>query len=538
MLKLGKMKPSYFYLRQIVLPTLLIACFGLFMTVVVQRITEDQRRKTTDIVSLEVTEHLEEAIVNADRTLGGIMGLWLASKEVTPEEFRTFASSVYGDRKEIVALEWVDPDNIVRYVYPLEGENLKAVDLDNNKYPNRLAPILRAKEIRSLVMTTPILLAQGYPGTVIYEPIFRDGEYRGAAVGVLRFDALLAEFEKNLPFSGYDIVFGAGDRLLRTDGRAIYTTDGRRLTTAAGDATPDPSAPRIDAASRLAAKSLVFADMPWMVYVTPRDRSLPAITVMSALVSSAVIVLAFLFLNELRRTRDALERTLSRERDFASLVSHQLRAPLTELNWMIDVASDADTPPPERATTLADMRKIVRQSVRTITELLHISRIERGVMEVKMEETTIATIVDDVLMPLREAAKARGVQFKLDVPTSLTANVDAPKLVEALRNVADNAIKYGSSGGTVQISARRTDGAVSISVADRGTGIPEDIRGKIFDKASAFSKKGTTEGAGLGLYLSKNLVELMGGTIRFETSPGGTTFVITVPAAKPEKEDA
>lgn len=525
------MKPSHAYLRQIVLPTMLIACFGLFMTILVQRITDDQRRKTMDIVSHEAGGRLETSIGNASRTLTDMKAMWLSSEAVTPEEFETYASTVFGSRTELVALEWVDPDNVVRYVHPLEGENLKAVGLDNNLYPNRLAPILRAKEIRSVVMTQPVLLAQGFPGAVIFDPIFRGDEYLGSAVGVLRFSTLLEDFGRTLHFKDYEIVFSAGDKLLRPDSLAIYTADGRRLVTSSGDAVADPSAPRIDAPTRLRGSSLVFADLPWMVYVTPRDRSVPPITLMSGIVSAAFIIIAWLFLNELRRTRDAFERTAARERDFTSLVSHQLRAPLTELNWMIDAAADRDASPEERATTLADMRKIVRQSIRVITELLHVSRIERGVLEIKTEETTLATIVDDVLMPLRETAKARGVQFRLDVPPSLTANVDAPKFVEALRNVVDNAVKYGPpSGGTVAIAARRTDGSVAITIADRGPGIPEDIRGRIFDKATALSKKGTTEGAGLGLYLAKNLIELMRGTIRFETSSRGTTFVVTVPA--------
>lgn len=534
MLNLGKMKPSHTYLRHIVLPTLLIACFGLFMTAVVQRITEDQWRKTTEDVSISAGLRFGESIDNTDRTLTGIKAMWLSSGQVTPEQFQAYASVVFGSRPEIVALEWVDPDDVVRYVYPLEGENLKAVGLDNRRFPDRLAPIRRAKEIRTMVMTQPLQLAQGFPGAVIYEPIYRGDTYLGAAVGVLRFSTLLQDFERTLPFTGYDIVFGAGDRLLQTGGDAIYTNDGRRVTDAAGATVADPAAPRIGQDARQHAISLVFADLPWMVYVTQHSRPVPPITVMSGLVSFAVIILAWLFLAELRRTRDELEKTANRERDFASLVSHQLRAPLTELNWMIDAAADRDTPAEDRFSALADMQKIVRQSVRIITELLHISRIERGVMEVHAEETTLATIINDVIMPLRESAKARGVQFRLDVPPPLTANVDAPKLVEALRNIVDNAVKYGPAGEAIRITARKSDGAVEISVADKGKGIADDIRDKIFDKASAFSKKGTTDGAGLGLYLTKRLVELMGGTVRFETSTAGTTFTVAIPAGRQE----
>ncbi|HTM68026.1 MAG TPA: ATP-binding protein [Candidatus Binatia bacterium] len=524
-------------LTSLVLPTLLVASFGIFMTALVQRIGDDQRLRSADDVSLNAAEHLKTRFETSVATLRGIAAFWIGSQEVKPEEFERYAKTVFQPDGPIVALEWVDTGNVVRMVYPREGDNLKAIDLDNNKFPNRLTPILTAKQLRTPVMTGPILLAQGFPGVVIYQPIYRDDEYLGMAVGVVRLSTLFREFSGTTPFKGYGILIVSGDAVLRTDGAVIFKY-GRKVVAPSGETEPDASAPSIPTGVMHGVATTDVEGQPWTIFVASKSGGLTPVAAAIALVTLAVALLCGFFLATLYDVRSTLETTVTREHDFAALVSHQLRAPLTELNWMVDVVDDPQTPADERASTLADMRRIVRQGVRTIGGLLTLSRIERGILEIKKEETSVATLVEDALSTLREAAKERRTTFHIDVPPQLTALVDASKAVDALRNVIENAIKYGPEGGAIDIGALKADGSVRVMVRDRGQGIPKEIGQTVFDKASAFAKKGTTEGAGLGLYISKMLLELMGGTIAFNTGSGGTTFVLTLPAedgAKPKK---
>ncbi|HTK05286.1 MAG TPA: ATP-binding protein [Candidatus Eisenbacteria bacterium] len=516
-------------LTSMVLPTLLVASFGIFMTALVERINDDQKLQVGDSISQNVAGQMETKFQTSIATLRGLAAFWIGSQEVTPEEFDRYAGTIYEPGGPLVAIEWVDTNNVVRSVYPREGDNLKVIDLDNNKYPNRLAPILNAKELRQPVMTGPILLTQGFPGVVIYQPIYRDDVYLGMAVGVAKLSELFRDFVEKPPYKSFAITITSGDAVLRADGKDIYK-HGRKVVSPSGDTVPDATAPAIPSGIVRGLSSTEVAGQPWTVYVESDTSGLSPVASAIAFVTTAVVLLCGFFLSALYRVRSKLEKTVTREHDFAALVSHQLRAPLTELNWMVDVAEDPQTGAEERASTLADMRRIVRQGVHTIGGMLTLSRIERGILEIKKEEVSVATIVDDAMSLLREPAKEKHATFHIDVPPGLTAAVDAGKAAEALRNVIENAIKYGPEGGVIDIDALHADGAVKIMVRDRGPGIPKGIGNTVFDQASAFAKKGTTEGAGLGLYVSKLLLELMGGAIRFDTGPTGTTFIITLPA--------
>lgn len=528
MLKLGQMKRSNAeIITYVLLPTLLVASFGIFMTSLVQRISSDQNEQEATVLAENAADAITTRFAVAQAMLRGLAGFWIGSERVTDEEFDRFAKAVYDPDGPLVALEWVDTDNVVRHVYPREGENLRALGFDNNKFPNRLTPILTAKESRTTVTTDPVFLVQGFPGIVIYQPIFRDDQYLGMAVGVAKLQNVLRDAARSA-HGPLRLAVAEGAYVMNAEGTVIYT-GGKRIVSPSGDAVADPSAPVVPAAPLRGVHTFDVAGRQWTTYADTRTGHASPIAVTIACLTAGIALLCGFFLMTLQRVRRTLERTVAREHDFAALVSHQLRAPLTELNWMVDVVEDPQSGTDERASTLADMRRIIRQGVRTVAGLLTLSRIDRGVLEVKKDDVPVATLVDDALAPLRETAKAKRVSFHIDVPHGLAASVDADKAVEALRNVIDNAVKYGPGGSPVDIAALRTGGVVTVTVRDRGPGIPREIGDSVFDKATTFAKKGTTEGAGLGLYVSKMLLELMGGTIRFDTGPNGTTFVMTLP---------
>lgn len=247
-------------------------------------------------------------------------------------------------------------------------------------------------------------------------------------------------------------------------------------------------------------------------------------TVLTAV--SAVYVMAL----DAKRQQSA--GTPERGSELAFMAAHQLREPLTQLSWMTDVLADESASPEERAEALAGMRQIIRQSVKLTGDLLDISRAERGLLVIERENVPVAALVDDALAAIRAAASSKNIRFAVEVPRDAIVRVDRTKAVEAVRNVVDNAIKYGPAGEAIEIAAARASAgsAVSITVRDRGPGIPEDVRPRLFKGATAPAKKGGGEGAGLGLYLTKLFIEAMGGRIGFDTSPAGTTFTITLPA--------
>lgn len=176
--------------RHVILPTLLVASFGLFMTAIVHRLTSDERGRTEWTAAVHASEEMEGSFDTPLAVVHSIHAYWLGSEEITKEEFEAYSRELRSEYPELVALEWVDTGNIVRYVHPSDGANAAVINFDNNNYPNRLKPILDAKEAREPVMTRPVFLAQGFPGVVIYDPIYRDDEYLGARPSSLR--ALIA----------------------------------------------------------------------------------------------------------------------------------------------------------------------------------------------------------------------------------------------------------------------------------------------------------------------------------------------------------
>lgn len=517
------------FINNVILPTMLVASFGMFMTAVVHRLTTDDKEMAEQAAAARAAEEIEGAFGTALSLAHSMHAYWLGSNEVTREEFTAYAEELHGEYPEIVALEWVDSGNVVRYVHPPDGVNADIIDFDNNGYPNRLQPILDAKESRAPVMTRPIILAQGFPGVIIYNPIYRDDEYLGAAVVVARLDVIFEHLRTSLASRDHNLILESDGVLMRPEYDAIFV-DGKRMMSPDGSGVTDARAPKWPYDSAKRAKGVIVASRPWNVIAVPKAGTSP-LTSALGVITVGMATLCGIFFSTLHGTRRKLERTIAREQDFTSLVSHQLRAPLTELNWMIDVLAEPDTDAAMRAATLADMRHIIRESVRTVSALLNISRIERGVLQVRKEDVPVAAIVDDALVSLREQAKAKAITFNIDVPPSQSVRVDHTHAVEALRNVLDNAIKYGPEKRPVTVSSREDGGHVVIDVRDHGPGIPEAVRAKIFEKATASSKKGVTDGAGIGLYLTKMLADVMGGGVSVDSKPGDTVFSLRFPSS-------
>jgi signal transduction histidine kinase len=253
-----------------------------------------------------------------------------------------------------------------------------------------------------------------------------------------------------------------------------------------------------------------------------------------------LLILFFCFICLLYKKEKELEETVVRERNFVSLVSHQLRIPLNELSWMLETVLEtgAGAMNEERATTVQEIRSIVKNSIKLINDLLDVSRLERGVVKLTCEEALLLQLVDEAIKPLARTANEKGVRFTVKIPEKMTVFVDQQKAVEAIRNILDNAVKYGAkTDQLIEIGGRETEGFRTLTIRDHGPGIPKDIQARLFDKASAFSKKGTDKGTGLGLYLTKQFIERMGGDVSFASTPEGTTFSVSFTTERSECTD-
>jgi signal transduction histidine kinase len=247
------------------------------------------------------------------------------------------------------------------------------------------------------------------------------------------------------------------------------------------------------------------------------------------LMAGVFIVSIFLFVYQLYRQRIILEETLTREKDFVSLVTHQLRAPMTELSWTIEAATSQPNAPAEYRNILDSVQGIVTNNVKLISDILMISRSERGLLKADFETISSEELIREIVRPLHEIAKRRDITLDTKHVVPFFFYTDRNKTVEAIRNVIDNAIKYSPEHTTVEITLDKEPAGGVIRIKDHGYGIPPEVQPNLFSKATALTKKGTGSGAGLGLYLTKQFLDIVQGRITFETSVEGTTFIITLP---------
>jgi PAS domain S-box-containing protein len=224
--------------------------------------------------------------------------------------------------------------------------------------------------------------------------------------------------------------------------------------------------------------------------------------------------------------------------EFVSLASHQLRTPLSAINWYTEMllAGDAGEITKEQRKFLDEVYRGNQRMVELVNSLLNVSRIDLGTFSVEPEPTQVVEIADSVLKELSPQSREKGLrveaEYGKDIPVM---NLD-PKLMRMiLQNLLSNAVKYTPEKGTVRLCIAvesHPHKHLQIVVSDTGYGIPKNQVDKIFSKlfrADNVMEK-DTEGTGLGLYLVKSILETTGGSISFKSREDkGTQFFVTIP---------
>ena len=219
-----------------------------------------------------------------------------------------------------------------------------------------------------------------------------------------------------------------------------------------------------------------------------------------------------------------------------SAVSHELRSPLTSVKGFTSTLInkwdrfDDETKLQLLRTINADADRVTRM----LGELLDVSRIEAGRLQLRRQPTDIWEIVDRVVHKLQPESDSHVLKANAaDGIPSIYADPD--KIEQVLTNLLENAVKY-TSGGTVTVEGEVVNESLHVRVTDEGEGIPDDHRLNVFGKFFRHGeKRGGASGTGLGLYISKGLVEAHGGTMWVEDAPGGgAMFAFTLPVQEPE----
>ena len=242
------------------------------------------------------------------------------------------------------------------------------------------------------------------------------------------------------------------------------------------------------------------------------------------------------FTLDIERTRE-LDQLKS---EFVALASHELRTPLTGIYGFSQLLSEDEVSEQKRRQWATYIRSEAERMATIVEDLLDVSRIEAGMLDLRVKPVEFAGVVETVLRSFEGQTEMRTFECSGDLPTVVRG--DRNKLVEVLGNLVDNAVKYSPGGSSVRIACESGQELLRVRVSDEGLSIPEDELENIFERFTRVSNVETENirSTGLGLYLVRELVVRMGGTISVQSVPGaGSTFTFSVPLYRePQQPEA
>jgi PAS domain S-box-containing protein len=241
-------------------------------------------------------------------------------------------------------------------------------------------------------------------------------------------------------------------------------------------------------------------------------------------------------LEELTLAREVAEQANTRKNEFLSQMSHELRTPLNAILGFSQLLElDSHRLESDQVDHVQQIRRAGKHLLDLINDILDMTRIERGAIELSPEPVDVGGIVEDVCRLLDIQARVRGVSVGVaqDVP-AVTVRADRQRLTQVLINLVGNAIKYNRPDGRVDVTWRAEQRRVRIDVRDTGAGIAAEDLERIFLPFERLEREETVEGTGIGLALSRQMVQAMEGSITVTSEVGsGTTFTVDLPADEP-----
>jgi signal transduction histidine kinase len=232
------------------------------------------------------------------------------------------------------------------------------------------------------------------------------------------------------------------------------------------------------------------------------------------------------------RNRQLAEAVAVRD-TFLTVAAHELKTPLTGIRLGAELVQRILTVEPlDRERVHSILGRLDAQTAklaRMVEQLLDVSRLQQGRLALDRTEVDVSEVVTSAVESVRTTAPSR--EIHLSALARLVATVDAMRLEQAVANLVDNAVKYSPDGGPVDVELTQVDdGAIRLAVRDRGVGIPPECRERVFEPFYRVPSHDLPDGMGLGLHITRQIIDLHGGRLSVETpDDGGTRFVMEVP---------
>jgi signal transduction histidine kinase len=259
----------------------------------------------------------------------------------------------------------------------------------------------------------------------------------------------------------------------------------------------------------------------------PHWMGIEQVVLVALSVSGAVLATALavrLAMEE--RSRRQIEKA---RRQMVAAVSHDLRTPLASLRLLVEAIDDGVATGETRDRYLAEMRTHVEALTKLIDDLFELSRIEAGEIAWTMDRVELRELIDDTVAAMRAPAEASGVSLSAELPAhEVLARANAERVQRVLFNLIQNAIRHTPTDGSVTVRARSGGDGVEVEVVDEGAGVPAGDGERVFEAFYRGDEARSEDGAGLGLAISRAIVEAHGGRIWLEDGAPGTRVRFTL----------
>ncbi len=311
-------------------------------------------------------------------------------------------------------------------------------------------------------------------------------------------------------------------------------------------AAPDLPAGTRRIVERMGTRAMVVAPLLWEErpigsILVARNRSQPfsddEIALLKSFADQAVIAIqnARLF-NEIQDKSRQLEIANQHKSEFLANMSHELRTPLNAIIGFSEVLIERmfGELNDKQDDYLKDIHSSGKHLLSLINDILDLSKIEAGRMELDVEAFDVPAALSNAMTLVRERAQRHGIALGIEAAPELgELHADERKFKQILLNLLTNAVKFTPDGGRVDLRARMRDGVLEVAVSDTGIGIAKEDQAAVFEEFRQVGRHYTNkqEGTGLGLALTRRFVELHGGTLSLDSEPGkGSTFTFTLPS--------